>query len=339
MIGIRLKPVLLSPYVYLIDKNEGEELMKTIRLTYPHTLQDEKMPATVCAFGFFDGVHRGHQHVIQTAVDSAKEKQMESAVMTFHPHPKDVLQKQAEPMKYITPLPEKEAILRDLGVDRLYIVTFNHGLAALSPEQFIDHFIEQLHIKHVVGGFDYTFGHKGSGTMETMKRVANGRYETTIIPKCIDQNEKISSTAIRNYLRKGNIGQISRLLGRPFTVHGTVVSGEKRGRTIGFPTANIACQKDALIPAVGVYAVTVDVDHTIYYGMANIGYKPTFHHERKDVTLEVNIFDFDQDIYGKDVSVSFYFFIRKEKPFNGVDALIAQLNEDRATIQTFFSKK
>ncbi len=313
--------------------------MKTIRITYPHPLQYEDLPATVCAFGFFDGVHRGHQHVIQTAIDLAKEKQMESAVMTFHPHPKDVLQKQDEPMKYITPLQEKEAILTDLGIDRLFIVTFDLGLAALSPADFINYFIEGLHIKHVVGGFDYTFGHKGLGTMETMKNEAKGRYKTTIIPKYVEHHEKISSTTIRNHLRKGNIEEITHLLGRPFTVHGTVVSGEKRGRTIGFPTANISCRNDALIPTVGVYAVTVDIGDDLYYGMANIGYKPTFHDERKDVTLEVNLFDFDQDIYGREVSVSFHSFIRNEKPFAGVDALIAQLKEDATTIRAFFSKK
>src|SRR5699024_1825714 len=132
-----------------------------------------------------------------------------SAVMTFHPHPKDVLQKQSEPMKYITPLDEKEAILNRMGVDYLYIVTFNESLAALAPETFIDHFVEQLHITSVIGGFDYSFGHKGKGTMETMKNESNGRYETVIVPKLTNHGEKVSSTAIRKLLSKGNVQEIT----------------------------------------------------------------------------------------------------------------------------------
>lgn len=313
--------------------------MKTIRLTYPHDFQAGDLPATACAFGFFDGVHRGHQKLIQTAIDQAKDCGMKSAVMTFHPHPKDVLKQQSTPMKYITPLQQKEVILEELGIDYLFIVTFNLALAALTPEEFINHFVEKLHIKHVIGGFDYSFGHKGLGTMETMKKEAKGRYETTIIPKLVEGNEKISSTAIRAYLKNGNVEEVSHLIGRPLRIIGKVVTGEKRGRTIGFPTANIQAKENALVPAIGVYAVTLTVNGVTYEGMANIGYKPTFHDGRDETTLEVNIFDFDKNIYHKDVHVDFYTFIRHEKAFNGVDELVDQLNKDKSTIQRFFQKE
>lgn len=313
--------------------------MKMIQLTYPHTINKQEMPESICAFGFFDGVHRGHQKLIQTAIDLAKNKQMKSAVMTFHPHPTDVLQQQTEPMKYITPLSEKEDILDEMGVDYLYIVTFNHSLAALSPEVFIDHFVEGLHIKHVIGGFDYTFGHKGRGTMDTMMNEAHGRYETTVIPKLVDHGEKISSTAIRTFLKKGNVQEVAYLLGRDFSTKGTVVTGEKRGRTIGFPTANIQCEPDSLLPAVGVYAVTIMVKNKSFQGMANIGYKPTFHSDLNKATLEVYIFNFEDDIYGEHVHVSFHTYIREEKAFNGVEELIEQLELDKKTVQSFFNKE
>lgn len=313
--------------------------MKTIQLTYPHNLLKNELPSTVCAFGFFDGIHKGHQKLIQKTMDLAKEKGMKSAVMTFHPHPTDVLQKQSEPMKYITPLKQKEAILKEMGIDCLYIVTFNHGLASLPPHAFIDHFIEQLHIKHVVGGFDYSFGHKGKGTMETMKNEARGRYDTSIIPKMMQNNTKISSTSIRTWLQQGKVDYLLQIMGRLFAVEGHVVSGEKRGRTIGFPTANIACEPDALLPTVGVYAVTMTLGKETFYGMANIGYKPTFHQDLKETTLEVYLFDFDRDIYGEQVCVSFHTFIRDEKAFEGVDALIAQLTNDAETVRGFFQER
>lgn len=310
--------------------------MKTIRLTYPHTFTKSALPATACAFGFFDGVHKGHQKLIQSAIDTANNHGIKSAVMTFHPHPKDVLQKQSEPMKYITPLNEKEAILSSMGVDYLYVVTFNESLAALAPETFINHFVEQLHITHVIGGFDYSFGHKGKGTMETMKKEANGRYETIIVPKLTNHGEKVSSTAIRKLLSKGNVQEITELLGRSFSVRGTVVTGEKRGRTIGFPTANVKCEQDALLPAIGVYAVTITVQGETYQGMANVGYVPTFHKNLPEARLEVYIFEFKQDIYNEDVRVSFHSYIRDEKAFNGVDELIKQLEDDEKTIKGSF---
>lgn len=313
--------------------------MKTIRLTYPHNFHAEELPATACAFGFFDGVHRGHQKLMQAAIKQANLCGMKSAVMTFHPHPKDVLNQQSTPMKYITPIQQKEEIIKELGIDYLYIVTFNHDLSALPPNEFINHFVENLHIKHVIGGFDYSFGYKGLGTMETMKEEAKGRYETTIIPKLVEGNEKVSSTAIRTFLGNGNVEEVSHLLGRPFTIIGTVVAGEKRGRTIGFPTANIQCKENALLPMIGVYGVTLTVNGHTYKGMANIGYKPTFHDKRDETTLEVNIFDFDKDIYNQNVHVSFYTFIRDEKAFNGIEELKTQLNEDKNTIQRFFLKE
>src|SRR5690625_3962912 len=214
-------------------------MMETIELTYPHSLTEANLPETVCAIGFFDGVHRGHQQVIQTAITEAKNKRMESAVITFHPHPSVVLQNGHGEVKYITPLREKQEILQKLHIDRLYIITFDKQLSSLLPEKFINHFIIGLNIKHVVAGFDFSYGYKGQGNMQTIEKYSKCFFTHTTIDKVESQGEKISSTKIRQCLHNHQIEDANALLGRPFKTSGTVVVGDKRGHTIGYPTANI----------------------------------------------------------------------------------------------------
>lgn len=311
--------------------------VKTIKLTYPLTLTREELPNTVAAIGFFDGIHLGHQQVIKSAVEDAKRKQMESAVITFHPHPSVVLKQGIQHVKYITPYHEKEEILRKLDVDRLYIITFNKELSLLSPQEFIDHFIVGLNIKHLVAGFDYTYGHKGQGNMQAITEHANGKFTTTTIDKIELDNEKISSTRIRALLEVGEIEAANLLLGRMFTLTGTVVEGDKRGRTIGYPTANININSDVLIPKLGVYAVKVIHNNHCYEGMANLGVKPTFVSGKMDPSIEVNIFNFDQNIYGEKLTIQLCKYIREEKKFENINALISQISVDENTIKRFFS--
>src|SRR5699024_4647477 len=189
--------------------------METIHLTYPHTLNKKDLRETVCAIGFFDGLHKGHLKVINQAVSIAKQKNLESAVITFHPHPRVVLSDESHGVKYITSLKEKQRILSELSIDRLYVITFNKELSLLSPEKFVDHFLVQLNMKHVVGGFDYSYGYKGEGTMEQMESLAKGQLTTTIVPKVEYNDEKISSTHIRHLLSKGSVEYVQELLGRP----------------------------------------------------------------------------------------------------------------------------
>ncbi|GGA62666.1 bifunctional riboflavin kinase/FAD synthetase [Ornithinibacillus halotolerans] len=310
--------------------------METIELTYPHQLNRDEMPNTVAAIGFFDGIHKGHQTVIQTAIKLAETKNMESAVITFYPHPSVVLRNNQE-VKYITPPHDKQVVLEELGVDRLYIINFNKQLSTLTPEHFLEHFIVGLNIHHIVAGFDYTYGHKGKGNMETIKEHAKGKFDYTVIDKVILDGEKVSSTKIRSLLDIGDIEQVNELLGRVFTTSGTVVSGFKRGRELGYPTANIQYNNVAHLPKAGIYAVQVIIDGNLYRGMASLGVNPTFSDERSNLSLEVYIFDFNQDIYGKEIIVEWYNFIRNEEKFDNVEALIQQMDQDEKDIRRIFS--
>ncbi|SEB02560.1 riboflavin kinase / FMN adenylyltransferase [Thalassobacillus cyri] len=311
--------------------------MKITELKYPHDFDTDDFPPSALALGFFDGVHKGHQKLINTAVAKAREDKLQSAVMTFYPHPSVVLKKQEQHAKYITPLREKQQILERLGVEQLFIVNFDEWLADLLPQEFVDQFLIQLNVRHVIAGFDYSYGRMGRGNMETLPFHSRGKFDQTVIEKVEDHDEKISSTRIRHELKQGNMQEVSRLLDRPFSTYGRVVEGDQRGRTIGFPTANIQLHEDYLLPRVGVYAVSVKHNGQVYTGMANLGYKPTFQDDAEKPNLEVYIFDFSGDIYNDWLEVYWHAFIRKEEKFNGVEALIEQLKLDELEIRRFFS--
>jgi riboflavin kinase/FMN adenylyltransferase len=279
------------------------------------------------ALGYFDGVHIGHRRVIQKAIDTAKMNGWKSAIMTFDPHPREVLG-QTGYSQYLTPLADKLEQLEKMGVDLTYVMRFDIAFAAVYPEDFIAECLLPLNCRHVVVGFDYTFGYRGMGTAQTLLASSEGRYGIDIVGPVNRLGEKVSSTIIREYLHHGNVEQTRLLLGRPYKIRGVVVHGDKRGRTIGFPTANVRLSRPYLIGKNGVYGVRFNVDGQSYRGVMNVGIKPTFELEKKEKSLEVHIFDFQGDLYGKEVEVEFLFFIRDEQKFSGVDALIAQIRED-----------
>ncbi|RYG73837.1 riboflavin biosynthesis protein RibF [Lentibacillus lipolyticus] len=310
--------------------------MQTVMLTYPHTLQVDELPETVAAIGFFDGVHKGHQQVIQTAADKARARNMESAVITFHPHPSVVLRKDVHHVQYITPLREKQEILQRLDIDRLYVITFDKTLSALEPQAFIDHFIIGLNIKHLVAGFDFSYGHKGRGNVHTIEEHARGLFTFTAIGEVKRDGEKVSSTRIRELLHHGLVHQVHSLLGRPLSIRGIVKEGDKRGRTIGYPTANLDVTKDALLPKVGVYAVKVLYEGEVHKGMASLGYNPTFTDDRKEPIIEVNIFDYSNDLYGEELILEWHRFIRDEEKFDSAAELVKKIEDDERRIRDFF---
>lgn len=313
--------------------------MEIYHLTYPEkTSIDDKGPFSM-ALGFFDGLHTGHQTVIGEAVRKAKELGIRSAVMTFDPHPSHLFERGKNKVGYITQYDEKTRLLEEMGVDALFIVKFDWDLASLSPEQFIELFIKGLGVKHVTAGFDFTFGSKGSGTMEQMDSLAGGAYGTTTVEKVKDNDEKISSTRIRKLLAKGDVEKTAALLGRPFRTSGIVVHGEKRGRQLGFPTANISYNEDSIIPSIGVYAVRIEFAGNVYGGVCSVGKKPTFHDSGSmATTVEVHIIDFDDDIYGVEVKVDWITYIRGEVKFSSIDALIQQIGEDKEMARRILSK-
>ncbi|HWK23190.1 MAG TPA: riboflavin biosynthesis protein RibF [Ureibacillus sp.] len=314
--------------------------MNVVHLKYPHQLKlaNEFNTAYSLAVGFFDGVHKGHQAVIQNAKKMAKQLNIESAVMTFDPHPSIVLGGRKEKVFYITPLQQKLDTLEEFGVENVFVVHFTSDFAKLSPEDFIQFFIKDLNVKHVTAGFDFSFGQFGKGNMETMKELSNGEYGVTVIEKQTDLEEKISSTRIRQYLQDGDMESAAKLLGRAFEVPGIVVHGDKRGRTIGFPTANIQSMEGSFIPATGVYAVKILVQNEWYNGVCNVGYKPTFKNpDDKQLTIEVHILDFNRNIYGEEVKVGWYKRLRSEKKFDGIEALKTQIEKDKNEAIEYFA--
>lgn len=305
-------------------------------LSYPLVLDKNTFPDSVAAIGFFDGVHKGHQAVIQEAKDIAKKTNKDSAVITFDPHPSVVLQNKKD-VDYITPLQDKIRKIENLEVDHLYIIHFNKELSKLSPQAFIDHFIVSLHITHLVAGFDFTFGHKGKGNMQNIQNYTSDELLVSTVERLDYQSEKISSTRIRSALNDGNVVESERLLGRPYSMMGEVIHGDKRGRTIGYPTANLKVMDEYFKPKIGVYAVEMEFDGKLWYGMASLGYNPTFTDERDNIKIEVHIFDFNQDIYGKIIEIKWKKYIRDELKFANAEELIEELEEDESKVRQFFS--
>lgn len=311
--------------------------MNVVRIVHPHSLKKAEQVPTVMALGFFDGVHLGHQEVIKTAEKKADEWGYQSAVMTFDPHPSIVLSKEKKEAAYITPIHQKIKHMEELGVDVLYIVKFDQDFADLSPQEFVDQYLIGLNVKHVVAGFDYSYGKFGAGKMESLSLYARGEFTQTTIAPMLNVDEKISSTRVRELIAKGQVAEIPQILGRPYLVDGIVVHGDNRGRQIGFPTANVQVSEGYLLPPVGVYGVRMKVSDTWYEGMCNVGYNPTFTDSR-NLKVEVYILDFQQSIYGEYVEIQWYFHIRDEKKFDGIEALVKQLTFDREQTKQYFAK-
>lgn len=315
--------------------------MEVYYLEYPHHVKRDKIPPIVMALGFFDGIHLGHQKVIKAAKKEAEAKGLKSAVMSFDPHPSVVLGRSVKHVKYITPLEEKITLLRNLEIDYFFVVRFTEKFANLLPQEFVDYYLIDLNVKHVVAGFDYTYGRLGKGTMETLPFHSRQQFTFSVIDKLQLGEEKISSTLIRSHIYKGEMEKLFPLLGRFYRTNGTVIHGEKRGRTIGFPTANVEVDEEYLLPPTGVYAVKFKIASTgiIYKGVCNVGYKPTFHKEKADKpSVEVYIFDFNGEIYGEEVSVIWYQRLRSEMKFSGVKELTEQIEKDKQNTKEYFEK-
>lgn len=313
--------------------------MKVIAIEHPHQFNAEDFPPLSIALGFFDGVHKGHQKVIKTAVNKASMDGISSGVMTFDPHPSAVLGKDVKHVRYITPIQDKIGLIEELGVDYLFIIHFTGEFASLLPQEFVDDYLINLHVCHVVAGFDYTYGRYGKGTMETLPFHSRESFTQTTVEKQMLDSEKVSSTRIRKTLGDGNFGEFHYLVGRFYITRGFVIHGEKRGRQLGFPTANIEVSDNYLFPATGVYAVRMKIDGSWHDGVCNVGYKPTFHEKRPEhPSVEVHVLAFDGDLYGKEIEIEWHKRLRSEKKFNGLQALIRQIEADKSEAQAYFKR-
>lgn len=314
--------------------------MDVLLLRHPHEFKKDAFSPMSLALGFFDGVHKGHQEVILQAKKKADENGWETAVMTFDPHPSVVLGRTHKEVRHITPLEEKKRHIAALGVDRLFIVRFTSDFAALDPQAFVDQYIIGLNVRHVTAGFDYTYGRHGKGTMETLQFHSRGLFTYTAVEKCAFEDEKISSTKIRHLLSEGLVRDASDLLGRAYRMKGTVIHGDKRGRKIGFPTANIQPDAAYYLPKTGVYAVKIRLQDQWHEGVCNVGYRPTFKDPSNPIlSIEVHIFQFSGDVYGEEVEVDWFIRLRGEQKFNGIDELTAQIERDKKTAIAFFDSK
>ncbi|WP_125706814.1 riboflavin biosynthesis protein RibF [Lacticaseibacillus porcinae] len=290
---------------------------------------DRPQAPQVLALGFFDGVHRGHQAVISQAKQVANAKQMPLAVMTFDVHPAVIYQnKPADSVKYLSPRARKIELMATLGVDVLYFVHFTPDFSRLDPQSFVDQYLVGLNAAVVVAGFDYTYGKKAIANMQTLPDYAQDRFEIISVPAHLDDGEKISSSRIREALDTGDVDLANRLLGYHYQTTGPVVHGEARGRTLGFPTANIDTPNAERLPGIGVYTVRLKVNGKWVPGMASVGRNVTFGAGRA-LTLEINLFDFHDDIYGQPAVVEWLHFLRGDVKFDGAQGLIDQLKLDR----------
>ncbi|MDR1340249.1 MAG: riboflavin biosynthesis protein RibF [Prevotellaceae bacterium] len=289
----------------------------------------------IATTGFFDGVHRGHAAVLNRLRETGLSLNMPVCAVTFWPHPRIVLNSEPEKLKLLSSLEEKKRRIKALGIDRVVIIPFTREFADISPQEFIVELAEKYDISGLCVGYDHHIGKNRTGGFDAIKRICDrlGMFCEHVPPFMTEDNRIISSQKIRERLTEGNIEEANSMLGYSYTLSGTVVHGKQIGRTIGFPTANIELKSSRLIPCDGVYDAGIDVDsrHSLK-GMLYVGRKPDADSSPKTV-IEVNIFDFDRDIYNQEISVSFEHFVRKNMTFNSIDEMKAQLTEDKRLLE------
>ena len=289
------------------------------------------------AIGAFDGVHRGHQAVIANAREAAGRIGAPLAVVSFDPHPRRWFQPDAAPFRLMT-LGQMARALAPLGVDTLYLLPFDADMAAMSEEAFAREVLAGgLGIRHAAVGFDFTYGKGRTGSPEALRRHGESLGFTVGLTDRVDDPDglKLSSSAVREALKAGDMARATAILGRPFAIEGEVVHGDKRGRTIGVPTANIR-MGDYMRPAYGVYATRTRLpDGRIVDGVANLGVRPMY--ELPEPLLEVWLFDFDEDLYGQTVETELIAFLRGEMAFDSLDALKVRIDADAAAARAALS--
>ncbi len=313
--------------------------MEVYQLHHPF---DEKLvdqTPKVLAMGFFDGMHLGHQAVIQEARKIADHLGLPLAVLTYDQHASVVFEAHDQPLRYLTPLNRKLDLLRDLGVDMTYVVNFTAAFAAQTPQAFVDKYIVGLGTRVAVAGFDHTYGADADlADMAHLSEYASGRFDVFEVPKIERLGQECASSYLRKLVDSGDVDTLQTFLACPYQTSGVVVHGEARGREMGYPTANIETPIDQRLPGVGVYAVSLKIGDTWYPGMASIGYNVTFG-ENRPKTVEINLFDFSQNIYGEAVQVQWHHYVRGEVKFSGMETLQTQLAHDEATIRDYFNVK
>lgn len=286
------------------------------------------------AIGVFDGVHLGHQAVISTSAKNAKAANGTPVVVTFDPHPAKVLRPEDAP-HLLTATAHKIALIRTLGVEHLLVIKFNREFASTPPEEFVRALVEYSKpLRQICVGHEWSFGKNRAGNLELLQKLgAENNFEVVGIKPVLVNGTVVSSTAIRNAIEEGNFQRAAEMLGRDYTILGTVIHGQAIGNSLGFPTANLSAHSEQFPPN-GVYYAEASLDGSVYHGVMNLGVRPTVARGVPERTLEIHLLDFNQDIYGKDLEVRFDRFLRPEMKFGNVDALRDQIRKDVETART-----
>jgi riboflavin kinase/FMN adenylyltransferase len=280
------------------------------------------------AIGVFDGVHRGHQAVISTSADHARAPNGTPVVVTFDPHPEKVLRPQAAP-HLLSATQHKIALIRALGVEHLLVISFDKQFAATEPEDFVQKLATYSKpLREICVGHEWSFGKNRRGNLALLKTLgATFNFDVIGIPPVKINGAVVSSTAIREAIEKGDLAKAAEMLGREYTILGTVTRGDSLGKKIGFPTANLSAHSEQFPPN-GVYVAEARIDGELHRGVINLGTRPTVSGGKSERVLEIYLFDFNRDIYGQDVEVRFLKFLRSEKKFENLDALVQQIRQD-----------
>ena len=310
--------------------------MKIVHLSHPYDSKEISNEPVVMTLGFFDGVHLGHQKVIKRAREEADKRGIKLALMTFNQHPRIVYEDlNLDSFHYLTTNKRKAELMEEFDVDILYIVEYTFAFGTQTPQEFVEKYLVDLHTEVAVAGFDYTYGKKDIANMQTLPIHAAERFDVIEVEELASHFSKVATTRIKELVYQGDMEQANQDLGYIYEIYGTVIHGEKVGRTLGYPTANIQVPHPQLLPGIGVYAVEIKIGDTWHLGSASIGHNITFY-DNHDLTCEVYILDFDQMIYGEKVRVRWHHYLRGEYKFNSVDELIDQLKIDEDNTRLYF---
>ncbi|MBA4145738.1 MAG: riboflavin biosynthesis protein RibF [Azospira oryzae] len=297
-----------------------------------HSIDDfQRLHCAVVTSGTFDGVHLGHQTILNRLKEVADKSKGETVVITFWPHPRLILNAEDDTLKLLNTFEEKAALLKEQGIQHLLRITFTKEFSQLTSHDFITNIlVDKIGTRKLVIGYDHRFGRNREGSFEELKlNAVHYGFDVEEIPRQDVDHVAVSSTKIRQALEEGDIGTASQLLGKPYSISGRVVKGDKIGRELGYPTANIDIDSNhKLIPNEGIYAVTVEYEHQLINGMLYIGNRPTINGNLKR-SIEVNLFDFNKDIYGETLKINLIAYLRGDIKFNGLDALKEQLHKDK----------
>lgn len=292
----------------------------------------------VITIGTFDGVHKGHRAILKKVVDHAAKVNGESVLLTFEPHPRKLLFPD-QPLGIITPLLQKLQLITDAGIQHVVVVPFTKEFSSLTADQYVRNFLVSVFNPHsIVIGYDHRFGHDRKGDINLLKHyAADYHYELMEIPAQLIDEAAVSSTKIRKAIMEGRMEEATQMLGRHYSLKGNVMHGNKLGRTLGYPTANIhPHDAEQIIPANGIYAIQAAYDGTRYNGMLSIGFNPTVT-DKKELRIEANLFDFNKEIYGDTLEIFFVKKLRDEQKFESLDALKEQLHRDKEETEKLVS--